>query len=98
MTVTERIRGHKIIAVTAKKKPKTRKVVVTVGSARGITLTAGRSKVVKISLNGNGKSLLTNRHTLKVKLGVTQNLGAGRSKTVSQTVTFKAPKHKKHHH
>jgi hypothetical protein len=33
-----------------------------------------------------------------VNLDVTQRLGGGRSKTVSQTVTFKAPKHKKHHH
>jgi hypothetical protein len=98
MTVTEKIRGHKIIAVTARKKPKTRKVVVTVGSARGITLVAGQSKVVKISLNRTGKRLLASRHTLKVTLHVTQVLGGGRSRTLSQTVTFKAPKHKKHHH
>ena len=98
MTVTEKFRGHKIIAVTARKKPKTRKVVVTVGSARGITLTAGQSKVVKISLNRRGKRLLASRHTLKVTLDVTQILGGGRSRTLSQTVTFKAPKHKKHHH
>jgi hypothetical protein len=94
MTVTERFRGRKLIAVTASKK--IRKVVVTVGSARTIILTAGQSKVVKISLNGTGNRLLASRHTLKVTLGVTQVLGGGRSKTVSQTVTFKAPK-KRHH-
>ena len=33
MTVTEKLRGHKIIAITARKQPKIRKVVVTVGSA-----------------------------------------------------------------
>jgi hypothetical protein len=98
MTVTEKLRGHKIIAVTARKKPKTRKVVVTVGSARGLTLVAGQSKVVKISLNGRGKRLLASRHTLKVTLDVTQILGRERSRTLSQKVTFKAPKHKKHHH
>ena len=96
MTVTEKFRGRKLIAVTARKK--IRKVVVTVGSARGLTLTAGQSKVVKLSLNGRGKRLLASRHTLKATLHVTQVLGGGRSKTVSQTVTFKAPKHKKHHH
>jgi hypothetical protein len=95
MTVTERFRGRKLIAVTARKK--IRKVVVTVGSARTITLTAGQSKVVKISLNGTGKRLLASHHTLKVTLHVTQVLGGGRSKTVSQTVTFKAP-NKRHHH
>ena len=78
MTVTEKLRGHKIIAITARKKPKTRKVVVTVGTARGLTLVAGQSKVVKISLNGRGKRLLASRHTLKVTLDVTQILGGGR--------------------
>ena len=78
MTVTEKLRGHKMIAVTARKQPKTRKVVVTVGSARGLTLIAGQSKVVKISLNGRGKRLLASRHTLKVTLDVTQILGGGR--------------------
>ena len=96
--VTEKFRGRKIIAITARKKPKIRKVVVTVGSARGLTLVAGQSKVVQISLNRRGKRLLASRHTLKVTLHVTQVLGGGRSKTVSQTVKFKAPKHKKHHH
>lgn len=98
MTVTETLGGHKLIAVTAREKHKTRKVVVTVGSARTITLTAGQSRVVKVSLNHRGKRLLASRHTLKVRLDVTQILGGGRSRTLSQTVTFKAPKHKKHHH
>ena len=97
MTVTEKLRGHKIIAITARKRPKIRKVVVTVGSAPGLTLTAGQSKVVKVSLNRLGKRLLARRHTLKVTLHVTQILGRGRSRTLSQMVTFKAPKHKKHH-
>ncbi len=98
MTVTEKLRGHKVIAVTARKRPKTRKVVVTVGSARGLTLIAGQSKVVKISLNGHGKRLLASRHTLNVTLDVTKILGGGPSRTLSQKVTFKAPKHRKHHH
>ena len=97
MTVTEKLRGHKIIAITARKKPKIRKVVVTVGSAPTLTLTAGQSKVVKVSLNGLGKRLLASRHTLKVKPHVTQVLSSRTSRTFSQTVTFKAPKHKKHH-
>ena len=97
MTVTEKLRGHKIIAITARKKPKIRKVVVTVGSAPTLTLTARQSKVVKVSLNGRGKRLLASRHTLKVTLHVTQVLSSRTSRTFSQTVTFKAPKHKKHH-
>ena len=98
MTVTEKLRGHKIIAITARKKPKTRKVIVTVGTARTITLVAGQSRVVKVSLNARGKRLLASRHTLKVTLDVTQILSSRTSRTFSQTVKFKAPKHKKHHH
>ncbi|MDQ6850700.1 MAG: hypothetical protein M3070_12215 [Actinomycetota bacterium] len=96
MAVTEKVRSHKIIAVTAR-KPKTRQVVVTVGSAPGLTLIAGQSKAVKIPLSRRGKRLLASRHTLKAKLHITQILGGGRSRTLSQTVTLKAPKHKKHH-
>jgi hypothetical protein len=96
MTVTEKFRGRKLIAVTARKK--IRKVVVTVGSAPGLTLAAGQSKVVKISLNGLGKRLLASRDTLTVKLDVTQVLSSQASRTFSQTVTFKAPKQTKHHH
>jgi hypothetical protein len=97
MTVTEKLRGHKIIAITARKKPKIHKVVVTVGSAPTVTLTARQSKVVKLSLNGLGKRLLASRHTLKVTLHVTQVLSSRTSLTFSQTVTFKAPKHTKQH-
>ena len=98
MTVTEKHRGRRIIAITARKKPKIRKVVVTVGSAPRLTLTAGESKVVQVSLNRLGKRMLASRHTLKVTLDVTQILSSRTSRTFSQTVKFKAPKHKKHHH
>jgi hypothetical protein len=100
MTVTEKRRGNRIIAITAKKKPKpkVRKIIVTVGSAPGITLSAGHSKTVKVSLNGLGKRLLASRHTLRVTLDVTQVLSARRSQTLSQTVTFKAKKTNKKHH
>ena len=95
LTVTEKIRGHKVIAVTAR-KPKTHKVVITVGSAHGVTLAAGRSQVVNVRLNATGKRLLRRRRRLHATLRVTQIL-TGRSTTVSQKVTFKAPKRKKHH-
>ncbi len=97
MTVTEKLRGHKIIAISARKRPKTSKVVVTVGGPVGGTPHAGQSATVRISLNGTGKRLLASVQTLKATLDVTQILGGGRSRTVSQTVTFKAPKHKRHH-
>ena len=101
MTVTERLRGHKLLAVTARKhkQPKIRKVIVTVGTARGVTLASGQSKIVSISLNGTGKRLLASRHTLKATFDVTQILDSRHSRTASQNVTFHKPKpkHKKHH-
>jgi hypothetical protein len=97
MTVTEKLRGRKLIAVTAR-KPKTRKVTVTVGVA-SVTLSAGQSKVVKVSLNGTGKRLLATRHRLSVTLRVTQALGRNRTTTISkQIVSFKAPKKGHHRH
>ncbi len=95
LTVTETLLGKKIVAVGARaKRPKRHKITVTVGRASTF-LKAGQSKVVKISLNGTGKSLLSKYRTLHTTLRVTQ---IGKKGTVlSKTVTFKAPK-KKHHH
>src|SRR5439155_2910354 len=102
LTVTEILRGHKLVGLTAKKKLK-RKVVV-VGSA-SITLSTGQSRTVKISLNGTARKLLARRHKLKVRLRVTQTFArapgaaAIAPRTVSnQRLTFKARKRHKHHH
>ena len=92
MTVTETLRGHRVIGVA----PRLRHTVVGVGSA-AVTLTAGNAKAVRISLNGLGRKLLATRHVLKVNLVVTEALGNGRSATVSkQIVTFKKHRHGRH--
>jgi len=106
MTVTETLRGHKLIAVAARGRhrqaPPTirhpRHKVIRVGSA-AVTLTAGNAATVRISLNRAGRKLLAARHVLRVKLVVTEALGNGRSVTVStQTVTFKAHSHRHGRH
>jgi hypothetical protein len=92
MRVTETLRGHKVIAVAHR----LRHEVVGVGSA-AVTLTAGDARVVRVSLNGQGRKLLASRHVLRVKLVVTEALGNGQSATVStQTVTFKTHRHRSH--
>jgi hypothetical protein len=92
MSVTETLHGHKLIARHARHK------VIGVGSA-AVTLTAGNSATVRISLNGAGRKLLAAHHVLKVKLVVTEALGNGQSATVStQTVTFKAHSHRHKRH
>ena len=89
--MTETIQGGKVIAVAASKKPKKKKKVVVIGSTT-VTLAAGQRKTAAVSLNGTGKKLLANRHTLRVKLTITE-----RGKIVAtQTVTFKLKTKKKH--
>jgi hypothetical protein len=94
MSVTETLRGHRVIALAARVRHK----VIGVGSA-AVTLAAGNAETVRISLNGTGRNLLAARHVLKVKLVVTEALGNGQSKTVStQTVTFKTHSHRHGRH
>jgi hypothetical protein len=95
MTVTETVKGHKVIAVTSRKQSHTHRKVVVVGSAH-VTLTAGQTRVVRVTLNGTGKALVAKHHTLKVALHVAQTLANHHTVTVaSRMLTFTAPKH--HH-
>jgi hypothetical protein len=98
LSVTETLRGHKVIAVSARAargKPKKHKKVVRVGSAT-TNLSAGQSQTVSIALNGAGRRLLKGRKSIKATLTVTQTLIGGTTTTLSrQTVSFKGKK-KKH--
>jgi hypothetical protein len=97
LTVTETLRGHKVIAVTARKQPKTHKHVAVVGRTL-VTLTAGHSRSVRLTLNSAGRKLLAKHHTLRVTLHVTETLANGHSATVAtRTLVFRAP-HRHHKH
>ncbi len=77
----ETLRGSKVIAVAA---AKTKHKAVIVGAGR-VTLAAGRSKTVKISLDGAGRKLLKKFHKLPVLVIAVQG-----SRTFgSHKVTFK---------
>jgi hypothetical protein len=96
LTVTETLLGHRLIAISSRARK--HKVTVTVGST-SVTLNAGQSKTVKVSLNHTGAGLLAKYRTLKTSLRVTQTLLNRHTRTFpTQTVTFKAPKKKHHHH
>ena len=82
LTVTETLRGNKVIAIGARARPQRRRIIVSVGST-SVRLTAGHSKVVKISLNGTGRRLLSKYHTLRTTLRVTQ---AGKRGTISSQI------------
>ncbi len=95
LTVTETFRGHRLIAVSARKTKVTHKTVV-LGTASA-TIKAGRTATVRISLNRIGRKLVAARHKVTAKLTVAQRL-SGRDRTLAtQKVTFKAPKHHSGH-
>jgi len=86
-TITEHLKGKKIVAVTAnahakKSKPTTK--VVTVGSKSG-SLTAGKSATVTLTLNKTGTSLLKRFHKLKVHVVIKSGGKVISSKTVTIT-------------
>jgi hypothetical protein len=95
LTVTETLRGHRVIAVSARKAKVTHKTLVL--GTKSVTIRAGRTQTVHISLNRTGGKLLAARHKLTAKLTVTQRI-AGRNRTLAaQKATFKAPKHQRKH-
>ena len=60
-----------------------------------VSLTAGNTQTVRISLNRKGRKLLKARHTLKATLHISEAIGGGRTKSVAtKTVTFKARGHR----
>jgi hypothetical protein len=97
-TVTEHLKGKKILTVTAAakkgKKRETASKLVTVASTHG-TLSPGKSATVTLKLNAAGTALLKRFHKLKVLLVVK---GAGKvisTKTVTVTEPKQARKRKK---
>jgi hypothetical protein len=70
--------------------------LVRVGTT-SVSLAAGQTRVVRVSLNGAGRKLLVARHGLKVKLIAAQSLDGGHTSTIStQTVILKIHGHKHH--
>jgi hypothetical protein len=85
LSVLETLHHGKVTALAA--SAKTTKKTVVVGSET-VTIAAGKSRTVRISLNGSGKRLLAKHNPLKAKLAVT----ASGKKVSSSTITFKTKK------
>ncbi len=85
--------GGKVVAVTAR-RAKAKKRTVTLGSVR-ITLGPGQHKAVVVKLNSTGRRLLAKRHTLPVKLTVSQMHGGKWTPLHSHRLTFRVPKRKR---
>jgi hypothetical protein len=92
VSVTEKLHNGKVVAVTASNsKPAQTTKVIVLGTAK-VTLTAGKRKAVKLTLNAAGKKLLAKYRTLKTKLAVTTKSGTKTQTLKTTAVTFKATK------
>jgi hypothetical protein len=88
LTAEETRDGGRVIAVSSKAKVTHR--TVTLGT-KTVTIDAGQSQTVTVSLNATGIKLLKSHHKLRVKLSMT----SGGSPVASQTVEFTQSKKKK---
>lgn len=98
LTTTEKLRGSKLVAISAKKhrRAKTRTKKVTVG-ARTVTIPAGKTVTVTVNLNATGRKLLARYHKLPVHLTAVLVTGRQRTTVIAQNLTVKPKKKKKHH-
>ncbi|MDQ6804365.1 MAG: Ig domain-containing protein [Actinomycetota bacterium] len=97
LTTLEHLTGHKVTAVSARKKVARKKVkkhtrTVTVGKG-SYSVTGGRGFTVTMALNGTGKALLAKFHKLLANVALTPT-GAKRA-TWSKTMTMTSPKPKR---
>jgi hypothetical protein len=91
LTVHERLRNGRVVAVTAGASSRSGRRVVVVGAAN-VTLAAGQTKLVRLTLNGAGKRLLAHRRSLQARLDVSQATGDARIGLIGRTVTFTQPR------
>jgi hypothetical protein len=94
LTVRETLKGHRLVAVSARKQKLTHKTVV-LGTASA-TIGAGHSSTVRIKLNRTGRKLLAARRRVTAKLTVTQRVSGHNRGVSNQKVTFKARKPPRH--
>jgi hypothetical protein len=97
LTVTETLRGRTLIALTPRAQMRTHSKVLVVGTTT-VTLSAGTSRAVSVSLNRAGRQLLAAHRRLKATLQVSQATSGRPLATVSmQTVVFTAARHRARH-
>jgi hypothetical protein len=93
VSLYERRHGKKVVAVFG--RPKAHSVSAVVGKAT-YKIRAGQVKVVKVTLNASGRSLLKRFRRLTVKVTVSVSTTNGLHKAATRTVTIKAPRKAKH--
>ncbi|MGA8363939.1 MAG: hypothetical protein WB709_05415 [Solirubrobacteraceae bacterium] len=99
LTTIEKLRGSKIVAITARRhRAKTRSKTVTVGAVT-VTIPAGQTVGVTVNLNATGRKLLARYRRLPVHLSAVLVAGTTKSTVIAQNLTVKPkPKKKPKHH
>jgi len=82
LTIVEQLRNGHVTAIAATKKSKITKQTVVIGSM-AVTLSAGQSKTVNVSLNAAGKKLLAQHKKLPVQVQVISEGHTLKTQTVS---------------
>jgi hypothetical protein len=90
LALIETLKGGKVVAITAKSKPKTKKRTVTLGTTT-VTVAGGSHETVSVKLNSAARKLLSHYHHLKVALTATDS--TSNRLLLKQVLTFKQPKH-----
>jgi DNA-binding beta-propeller fold protein YncE len=93
LTTVEHLKGHRITAITAKKKPKKNTRTLTLASAT-YSLAGGAETTLTITLNATGKKLLAKDHKLSARLVLTPTGATVPSATKTLTITPPPAKHK----
>ncbi|HEV3321860.1 MAG TPA: Ig-like domain-containing protein [Solirubrobacteraceae bacterium] len=97
LTTVEKTRHGKPVAVSARRRPRTRSEEVTVGSSK-LTIPAGQKVTISIQLNSTGKSLLAKFGALPVHLSVVQASAGHRSTVIAQNLTVTPHRRPRRHH
>jgi hypothetical protein len=93
VTITETLRGRRVIAITSRKTTKTTRKSVVIAEAK-VTLSSAQSKIVRVSLNATGRRLLAEERSLRAKLTAIE---PGAAHTISaQTIAFKISVKRRH--
>lgn len=90
LTVSETLRGHTVVALSASGHRRVAHKTLLVGRA-SVTLAPGQSRSVTVSLNSTGKTLLVLHGKLLVKVTVTQ--GSSVLKAAKLMLHLPAKKH-----
>jgi DNA-binding beta-propeller fold protein YncE len=96
LTAVEHLKGHKLIAISAKKKPKKTTRTVQLGSV-SYSLTGGTDATLAITLNSTAKRLLAREHRIASRLGLIPAGATAASATKTLTITLPRAKHKHRH-